>query len=119
MSATLQQLVRAAIAPAVAGNVWYGQNMAVAPTYPYATFLFVSSTSNISFDGPSDLQSSRVQVDVFDRDTGNARALAAQIAALMQVAFVVGSIDTQDFPPDPDTKVYRCMTDFGIWSTVA
>ena len=83
----------------------------------YITFFRVVSSENISFDGPSDTQSTRLQIDIFCLRYGDSDALLKQVIKTMVNAFSVGALDTQDFPPDPSTDAFRCMADVTLWST--
>lgn len=114
---TLQADVRAALAgvAALGGRVSYGTNLAQPTVYPHAVFLFVSSVANVALGGPSNVQNTRVQVDVYSQDAGQADTLIDAVTAAMLAAFKVGGYTSQDFPPDPDTKAFRMSCDFSVW----
>lgn len=117
---TLSEQIQAALAAiAPAGGVWQDACTASPPTYPYAVWQFVSSTINNSLYGPSDLQQSRVQVDVYSMAVVERRTLSDAVTAAM-----LGGpwpscvqIDEQSLFED-QTRIYRKILDFSIWSTL-
>ena len=113
---TLMQQISRVLAPLAAGGAWPGRNTVEPPVYPFITFFRIIRPNNISFDGPSDMQPSRIQVDAFSLRYAEAAAIGAAIRSAMLAAFSIGSIDEQDFPPDPDANAFRCSIDFNVWS---
>lgn len=116
VGSTLMQQIAGALEPLVAGSAWPGRNTNEPPVYPYITFFRVIRPNNLSFDGPSDVQPTRVQIDIFSLRYSEAAAVARAVRARMLTAFSIGSVDEQDFPPDPAVDAYRCSIDFNVWS---
>ena len=113
---TLMQQIAAALEPLAAGGAWPGRNTNEGAVYPYITFFRVIRPNEMTLDGPTNLQPSRVQVDSFSTRYGDAASVARAVRQRMLARFVIGSIDEQDFPPDPDTDAYRVAIDFNVWS---
>jgi hypothetical protein len=113
---TLMDQVWRALSPLASGGAWPGRYTIEPPVYPYITFFRVVTSAEITFDGPTDVQSTRIQIDVMARRYADADRLARQVTSTMVGGFVVGALDSQDFPPDPDTDAYRISTDVTVWS---
>ena len=120
MTTLVQDIDAALAALAPAGGVWNGANTrepAGAAVVPYIIFLRIVSTVNNSLSGPSNLQNTRVQIDVLDRTYSSAAALAEQVAVAIATAFPqsvqVSSFDTYESV----VKAHRVSSDFSIWST--
>jgi hypothetical protein len=106
-----------ALAPTRQDFAWVAINTTEPPVYPYVVFHRIVSTSNNSLQGPSDLQNTRLQVDVFDRTYTNAAALAQQVSAALLAAFPAASpISSFDVYEDV-VKAHRVSADFSIWAT--
>lgn len=116
VGSTLVQQLSGVLAPLAPGGAWPGRNTTEPMVFPYITFFRVISSANISFDGPSDVQSTRIQIDCFGTRYADADALMRSITAAILLRFNVGAIDSQDFPPDPDVYAYRISSDFTLWS---
>lgn len=110
------QQITAALGPLAAGGAWPGQNTIQPPVYPYITFFRVIRANNLSLEGPSNVQPTRVQIDCISRHYSEAASVSLAVRAAMLAGFTVSSIDEQDFPPDPDTASFRCSTDYVVWS---
>ena len=113
---TLIMQLQALLDPLTAGGAWYAINTSEPPIYPYAVFQRITSPTNVSFEGPSDLQSTLVQVDVYSRLISEADALGSLIAG----AFAAWSVpnvaqSSQDFYEAP-VKAFRVSQDFMVWS---
>lgn len=115
MTALVQQIA-AVLNPLAAGGAWFGTNFSEA-TYPYITFFRVVNASNMTMDGPTDLQSAIVQIDCYAKDAPTLDALSKSVQAAMLAGFVVGAITQRDLPADPQVQVYRTTADFTVWST--
>lgn len=120
MTTTLVQDVYTALKTlAPAGGVWNSINTsepAELAAVPYVVFMRVVSTTNNTLSGPSDLQNTRVQIDVFDRTYSSAAALADQIASAMATTFPT-CIQISTFDQyEPAVKAYRVSADFSVWS---
>lgn len=117
---TLVEQIQSVLNPTVAGGSFYAVNtleMNESTVFPYATFLFVSSSTNNTFAGASDLQNTRVQVDVYsDTVQGLLTASAAIVAAMAAAPFTNVHLTSQDGHED-QVRVYRRSIDFSVWST--
>lgn len=120
MTTLVQDINTALLALAPAGGVWNGANTsepAAAAVCPYIIFLRIVSTANNSLSGASNLQNTRVQIDVLDRTYSSAAALAELVQAAIAAAFPQ-SIQVSSFDAYEDlVKAYRVSADYSIWST--
>lgn len=117
---TLVEQIQSVLNPVVAGGSFYAVNtleMNENTVFPYATFLFVSSSTNNTFSGATDLQNTRVQVDVYsDTVQGLLVASAASAAAMSAAPFSNVQLTSQDGYED-QVRAYRRSLDFSVWST--
>lgn len=115
MASLIEQVV-SLLGGIAAGGVHYGVNKSQTITVPYIVILRVASVPNVSLQGASDLQNTRMQVDVYAKTVSELDALGKQIAA----AFAGSSISnvpvmSVDFF-EAETKLFRTTQDFSIWS---
>lgn len=109
------QTLLATLAPA--GGVWYGANTVEPPTYPYIVWQRISSTANVNLQAPSNVQNTRVQIDIFSREVSELVSLESQLETLMAGASMVNvPLTSQDLYEDP-VRAYRCIKDYSVWST--
>lgn len=114
---TLIQDILALLAPIAAGGAWYAVNSAEPPTYPFIVWQRVVSTTNNNLSGASDLQNTRIQVDVFSRQISEANTLAASVVSAMAASSIKNvQLSSQDFYEDA-VKAYRVSIDFSVWAT--
>lgn len=115
---TLRQQLAGALNPLVAGGAWYQINTSEPCVYPFIVFTRIVSTTNVSLQGASDLQNTRVQVDIFLRDPSTLETLEKAVDAAIAAAFPNTSIpiSTQDLYEDA-VKAYRSLREYSIWGT--
>lgn len=114
---TLNEQIQEKLADLVAGGAWYGWNpTAPEPRFPYITWQRIPSPVNNTLEGPSDLQNTRVQIDIYSRDAKEvvtiSRAIAARFAA-WSVQNV--QLSSQDIP-EPEIRAFRTSEDWSLWS---
>jgi hypothetical protein len=115
MSALIEDL-QALLNPLAAGGAFYALNTTEPPTYPYIVFQRVASDANVALGGPSVLQNTRVQVDVYSLRIAEASAIGKAVDA----AFAAWSVQNvpgvlQDLTDDT-TRSYRTSRDYSIWA---
>jgi hypothetical protein len=115
---TLIEDLQAVLNPLVAGGSHYGANEAQQPTYPYVVFQRIISSANVSLtDGPSDLQNTRVQVDILSKSVSELVALEQAVDdAMLAAAFTsipVSSLNVYE----AEIRAHRSIRDFSIWAT--
>lgn len=115
MAALLTQL-QSLLQPLAVGGAWPMVNTAEPPVYPFIVYQRVVSISNDTFDGPSDLQSTRVQVDVYSRSVSEVDAIGTAVANAFADWSVPNSPLSSADLSDPVVKAYRTTQDFSIWS---
>ena len=109
------QALLSALAPA--GGVFYGANTRGAPVvYPYITWQRIISVPNVTLQGPSDLQSTRIQVDIISRQINEADAILKNMTAGFQT-WPVGNVplSSQDLYDDV-VQAYRITADWSVWA---
>lgn len=112
---SLRQRLYAALDPLAVGGAWFQINTAEPPTYPFIVFTRVVSPQNVNLNGASDLQNTRVQVDLFVRDDSLLETLEDAIDAAIATAFPQSlPISTQDLYEDA-AKAYRSLREYSIW----
>jgi len=99
-----------------AGGVWYAVNTNEPATYPYLVVQRIASEANVALGGPSGLQNTRVQIDVYARRMADAVALEGAIESTM-AAWAVQNVPltSQDFFDDI-VRAFRVSKDYSIWS---
>lgn len=101
---------------APAGGVSYAANTQQPPVYPYMTWLRIASTPNVSLRGPSTLQNTRVQIDIYSRNVVEAVALETALEAAF-AAWAVQNVPLLSFDLiDPETRSYRVTKEYSVWA---
>lgn len=114
MATVLEQL-QALLDPLSAGGS-HAQVAAQGTLPPFVVWSEVSSTTNNSLSGASNLQNTRIQIDNYDRQLSAAKVLQRSLAAAMAAApFSNIQLSSQTLY-DAESKLYRCSMDFSIWS---
>jgi len=117
---TLVEDLFAVLDHAVSGQAFYAANtkeLNEDTVFPYLTFIEVSSNTNNTLDGPTDLQNTRIQVDVFcDTVAGLQTAVAAVTAAMAAAPFKNVQLTSQGGYED-QVRLFRRSLDFSVWST--
>ena len=115
--ATLTEQLQSTLSPLAAGGSWYGINTTEPPVYPYIIFNRIVSSTNNTLSGPSNLQNTRVQVDVFSLRQSDASAIELAVEQAMTAATAFGSIQiSQQDTYEAEVKAFRCSADFSVWS---
>lgn len=85
--------------------------------YPFVVFQRVASDANVSLSGPSALQNTRLQIDLYGRTVAQVSALELALETAM-AAWAVQNVPliSQDFY-DEQAGAYRISKDFSVWST--
>lgn len=104
------------------GGRFYPGRAPDSPTAPYAVYLHMTPTEN-TFQGATDFQNFRVQIDIWAGTYLEANTLADSVEAIMAQQVAYGSPSTfssmeisRDFmPPDPDVRLHRLMLEFSLW----
>ncbi len=117
MTVLLQDL-QAALAPIAVGGAWYAVNEAQPPVQPFIVYDRVISTTNNNLAGPSNLQNTRVQVDVFAKTIAQAESIGRQVVAAMQAGpwNSVINLTSRDFY-EAEIRAHRVSLDFSVWAT--
>ena len=113
---TLIEDLQALLNPLASGGSWYGVNTAQPATFPYIVFSRVVSVPNVSLRGPSDLQNTRVQIDIFSRGIAEAVSIEAALEAAMN-AWAVINLPLSGFDLfEDEIRAYRVSKDYSIWA---
>jgi len=117
---TLSGRIAQILTPCASG----GAHRARAPqgvALPYVVFTFASSDVANVLDGAPVANNTRLQVDVYSATAAEADAVLDAVTAAMQAAADAGdprnyAISSPADQPDPDTRLYRVMVEFSVWS---
>lgn len=116
--ATLIEDLQAVLAPLAAGGAHYAINETEPPATPYIVFQVVASGINAGLQGRSDMQSTRVQIDVYSPRIDEVQALWSAIDAAMEASpmenVMLSWLDTYD----TGVGCYRRITDYLVWHVV-
>ena len=116
MSVLLEDMRVALLTLAPAGGVWYAINTTEPPVFPYITMLRVSSTPNVSLQGQSVLQNTRLQIDIYSRQISEAAAIETALESLMVGLSVTNvPLTSQDFY-EQDVRAFRVSKDYSLWA---
>lgn len=100
-----------------AGKVWYGVNTTEPPVYPYIVWTRVASTPNVTLAGPSDLQNTRIQIDILARHISEAVGLESALEAAM-AAWSVQNVPLSSLDLfEDEIRAYRIVKDYSVWAT--
>lgn len=104
----------ATLAPA--GGVFYGFNTTEPAVYPYIVWNRVTSTPNVALGGPSDLQNTRVQIDIVARRISEAVALETALEASM-AAWSVQNVPLSSMDVfEDEIRAFRVIKDYSVWA---
>ncbi len=117
MSSLIQDVQAKLVSLNPAGGVFYGINTTEPPVYPFIVWQRVVSNANAVLQGPTDLQNTRVQVDIYSRSLQQAAQLETALEAAMAAWSVpnvpISSVDVYE----EEVRAYRITKDYSIWST--
>lgn len=117
---TLIEQLHTAVAPLATGGAWYATNEAdiasIGDRFPFITVQRVASTPNVSLGGPSDLQNTRVQIDIHARTQAEIVALQADVQQIMNEWSLQNVPLSQLDLYEETTRTFRCVMDYSIWS---
>jgi len=111
----IQEQLQAVLAPLVAGKSF--PNLAAQDTAPpYIVYQRVVSVTHNTLQGTTDLQNTRVQIDVYAKTYASAQQVAAAVRSAMSTAsFTNLQISEQDFY-EAEARLHRVSLDYSIWS---
>ena len=119
---TLIEDLQAILDPLAPGGAWYGVNTTeplaqdANGIQPFIVWQRIVSTTHNTLIGPSDLQNTRIQIDIYAPRIADAVAISAAV----QAAFAASSLQffqlsSQDLYEEP-VRLFRLMQDFSIWA---
>ncbi len=114
---TLLESVQAVLQPLAAGGCWYQVNESQPPATPFIVFSRIPSAENNTLQGASDLQNTRVQVDVYSRAVDELLTLGAAVKAAMTAAAFTNVLLASRDLYEADTKLRRTSFEYSVWST--
>ncbi len=114
---TLIEDLRAVLNPLAAGGAWYGVNSTEPPVYPFIVFMRISSTPNVNLQGTSNLQNTRVQIDIYSRQISEAASIETALEAAM-AAWGTKNVPVSSADIYEDVvRAFRVTKDYSCWST--
>jgi hypothetical protein len=121
---TLIQDVQAALAPCVpTGGAWYCVNMREPPAEdgggrvaPFIVWQRIASVDNVTLQGPSNLQNTRLQVDIFAPHVEDAESVRVAADAALAAAFgsKILPLSSQDVYEAP-ARLVRIIREYSLW----
>lgn len=115
---TVTQLAQAALESLSTGGAWPDVCETQPPPSEYIVFATVVSTANVSLRGSSNLQNTRLQVDVYARTRKRCNEIAATLLPALEAVSgfsAVVDVSTQHFF-EAETRHRRHSQDFSIWA---
>jgi hypothetical protein len=83
---------------------------------PYIVYHRIVSVTNNNLLGSSDLQNTRVQIDIYGKTYAGVQLIAANVRLAMRAArFTNIQLSEQDFF-ETDARLHRISVDYSIWS---
>lgn len=112
----LIEQLQAVLDPLAAGGAWYQMNEAQPPVWPFIVYQVVVSPLNVGLRGASNLQNTRVQIDIHSRTIADARTVEVALEAAM-AAWTVTNSPVSDLNLFEDaTRSHRVVKDYSIWA---
>ena len=114
---TLIESIQAVLNPLVAGGSWYQVNTAEPATLPYIVFGRIASPANVTLQGPSQLQNTHLQIDIYSRTVQELSGLGDNVeAAMASAGFTNVQLTARDLY-EPDTRLHRSCYEYSVWSS--
>lgn len=114
---TLVQDLQAVLNPLATGGASYGARTVGDQSREYIVWQRVASSPNVALGGPSDLQNTRVQIDIYADTVARAVAIEAALEAAMAASSIINvPLSSMDIYEDP-VRLYRVSKDYSIWAT--
>jgi len=111
--------VQAILNPLAPGGAWVMVNTAqlnANTVFPYIIHQFITSSTNNVLQGATDLQNTRVQIDVFSDQASSMQAVANAVIEAMANSGLTNILLTSNDQYESEVRVYRRMLDYSIWS---
>lgn len=117
---TLLEQIHTELNPLSSGLAWYSVNEAQASTtedpYPFIIVQRVGNDPNVSMQGASELQNTRIQIDIHSRSILEADSLKRTVEATMRDWTLQNVPLTSIDLFDEAARVHRIVLDYSIWS---
>lgn len=114
---TLIEDLQAILNPLAAGGSWYAVNTTEPPVVPYVVFLCTSPNTNNTLQGKSNLQNSRVQIDLFSYRAGEIEAIGSAIEEAMSASHLINLQTESHDGFENAVRLFRRTYFFSVWST--
>ena len=102
--------------PLASGGAWYGANTQEPPTYPYIAWVRVSSSPNVTLQGPSALQNTRIQIDIFSQTAAESQAIETALEAAFNSAAISNVPLSSADQYEDMVRAYRITKDYSVWA---
>lgn len=113
---TLIEDLQALLDPLADGGASYGARTDGTQPSEYIVWQRVASSPNVTLGGPSDLQNTRVQIDIYARTVARTVAIEAALEAAMAASGITNVPLTSQDIYEPDTRLYRVIKDYSVWA---
>jgi hypothetical protein len=114
---TLIQDLQALLLPLTAGGAWYGANTQEPPTYPYISWVRISSSPNVTLQGPSALQNTRIQIDVFSLSATESKSISSALESAFNGSAITNVPLSSAVQYEDMVRAYRITKDYSVWAT--
>lgn len=119
---TLANLLKDALTGIASGGAWFMRARDNCPL-PYIVYSAPANPINNTFDGPSDLQNSRIQIDIYASTGDQLKTLEAAVVAVFgnRTALIGSPVAWSSLQEnqidlfDDDLKAFRSMLEFSLW----
>lgn len=112
---TLAETIQALLEPLAAGGAWFMENTQDPATFPYIVWLYASSSTNVTLSGPSDLQNTRLQADLYAKNAQGLQTLEASVRSAMQASSLTNVPLTSFDASVPELRAFRRVLEFSVW----
>ena len=112
---TTDEQIEAALAPCATSGAFQD----IAPqdiAEPYIVWQRIVSTTNNTLAGATNMQNTRVQIDCWAKSPSARSTMAAAVVVALAAAPFQNVQLTSQNTYEPDTKSFRAMLEFSIWS---
>jgi hypothetical protein len=112
---TLAETIQALLDPLATGGAWFMDNTQDPPAFPYIVWLYATSSTNVTLSGPSDLQNTRLQIDLYDKSAQGLQTLEAGVRSAMQASGLTNVPLTSFDASVPELRAFRRVMEFSVW----
>ena len=114
---SLVQDLQALLGPLAAGGAHYAACTVQPVPSEYIVWLRVVSTANVSLSGPSNLQNTRIQIDVFAASPERMEAIADAVRAAFKASTITNVPGSSQDTYEEPVRLFRSILEYSVWAT--